>query len=217
MSQTTFPLVTSRRTPYDPRLVRALLALSALALSACCVTGRDSDEGLIPPPPGQQGSASVPAAVAPVRTVAAATVTAPKPGTPPPVVGETWGGTAIAWRTPAEGFAEAKQSGKPVMLVLFTTWCPHCKNFSKMFDDPRIAEAAKGLIMVRVDADKDEATSTKYQPDGGYIPRTFFLKSDASLVTTIKANDGKYGYFYDERDPAPLLASMARAKKEIVR
>ena len=180
------------------------------------MTGKESDEGLVPPPPGAQG----PAAATPAAPPAVAhpkTAAAPAKAAPAPVGGETWGGTAIAWRTPAEGFAEAKQSGKPVMLVLFTTWCPHCKNFSKMFDDPRVAEAAKGLVMVRVDADKDEATSTKYQPDGGYIPRTFFLKSDASLVATIKANDGKYGYFYDETNPAPLLASMARAKKEIVR
>lgn len=196
--------------------MRTSLALLALSLSACCVTGRETDEGLIPPPPGAAAPASTPVAAPTLTARGAVAPTAPQPA-PAPVVGETWGGTAIAWRTPTDGLAEAQRTGKPVMLVLFTTWCPHCKNYSRLFDDARVADAAKGLVMVRVDADKDEATSTKYQPDGGYIPRTFFLKPDGALVAGIKANDGRYGYFYDERDPAPLLAAMARAKREITR
>ena len=196
--------------------MRTSIALLALWLSACCVTGRETDEGLVPPPPGAAAPASTPAAAQTV-TARGATPPAVAQPAPGPVVGETWGGTAIAWRTPSEGLAEAQRTGKPVMLVLFTTWCPHCKNFSRLFEDAKVSEAAKGLVMVRVDADKDESTSSKYQPDGGYIPRTFFLKPDGALVASIKANDGRYGYFYDERDPAPLLAAMARAKREITR
>ncbi len=212
-----FPLGVARLTPYDARPLRTSIVLLALSLSACCVTGRETDEGLIPPPPGAAAPAATPTAPA---KVAAQGATPPHPAAPPPTpapsVGETWGGAAIAWRTPTEGLAEAQRTGKPMMLVLFTTWCPHCKNYSKLFDDPRVAEAAKGLVMVRTDADKDEATSNKYQPDGGYIPRTFFLKADGAMAD-IKAHEGKFAYFYDERDPAPLLAAMARAKRELVR
>ncbi|MCC6645711.1 MAG: thioredoxin family protein [Polyangiaceae bacterium] len=196
--------------------MRTSIVALALCLSACCVSGRETDEGLIPPPPGAAAPATT-TATPPARTTArpAAPPAVPQPA-PAPVVGETWGGAAIAWRTPAEGLAEAQRTGKPVMLVLFTTWCPHCKNYSRVFEDARVAEASKGLVMVRADADKDEATSSKYQPDGGYIPRTFFLKPDGAN-SGIKASDGRYGYFYDERDPAPLLAAMARAKREITR
>jgi thiol-disulfide isomerase/thioredoxin len=123
-----------------------------------------------------------------------------------------WGGRAIAWRTPEEGLAEAKRAGKPVLVVIYTTWCPHCRNYSKVFADPRVAQAAKPFVMVREDGDAKTEFAAKLAPDGSYIPRTLFLRPDGSLAKEIRAHDGRYGYFYDEDDAAPLLAAMERAR-----
>jgi thiol-disulfide isomerase/thioredoxin len=123
-----------------------------------------------------------------------------------------WGGRAVAWRTPDEGLEEAKKTGKPVLAVVFTTWCPHCKSYSKVFDDPRVADAAKQFVMIRQDGDKETEFAANLSPDGTYVPRTFFLRPDGSLMKEIRAHDGRYRYFYDEDDPAPLLAAMERAR-----
>lgn len=164
------------------------------------------------------------------RPVASATVVAPAPtpmieaARPVPTAeaapkgGDTWGGTAIAWREPDAAFAAAARENKPIMLVLFTTWCPHCKRFGALLSDARIAAASKSFVMVHVNSDDNQALAQKYAPDGMYIPRTVFLKPDGTLVSDIRAkDDGRFQYFYDESDASPLLAAMDRAKREIVR
>lgn len=157
-----------------------------------------------------------------VAPTVAATVASPRPTAAPipapSATGEAWGGGTIAWRSPQEAFAEAKRTNKPIALVVFTTWCPHCKRFQKVFGDPRIVEAAKSFVMLHVDADQERDVAEKYAPDGGYFPRTLFLKSDATLLSDVRAKtDGRFQYFYDENDAAPLLAAMDKAKREIVR
>jgi thiol:disulfide interchange protein len=184
-----------------------LLALGSLA-------GCDADAPKEWSRPRPAAAATLTATAAPKPTVAA-TATATARPTPPTPAGESWGGGAIAWRTPDDGLAEAKRDGRPVLLVLYTSWCPHCKNYSKLFTDERIVTASKQFVMIRANSDEASDFADRYAPDGGYIPRTFFLKPDGSLLSEVRASDGQYKYFYDEKDPAPLLAAMDRAKKTI--
>lgn len=153
---------------------------------------------------------------APVAT-AAATASTPKPGPRPPRpnVTEDWNDGGIAWKGYDEGLAEAAKDKKPICLVLYTTWCPHCKAYSHVFHDPRVVEASKKFVMIRLDKDKNAPVSAKYAPDGEYIPRTYFLGSDAKLEPTIHAPRDKYQYFYDENDPTGLLASMTQATAKL--
>ena len=65
--------------------------------------------------------------------------------------------------------------------------------------------------MIRLDKDKNAELSKKYAPDGEYIPRTYFLKSDGTLDPDIHAPRDSYKYFYDERDAASLLGAMNEA------
>ena len=112
--------------------------------------------------------------------------------------------------------ASSKRRGanKPVCLVFYTTWCPHCRNYSHVFDDPRVVERARDFVMVRLDADAEATVAAKYQVDGGYIPRTYFphLAPTARLDKTIHAPRARSQYFYDERDQqGSLLAGMSAA------
>ncbi len=166
-----------------------------------------------------QRAAPAKATIAPPSTTTAGarapTRPAPAPTVEPAAAAESWGGTAIAWRTPEAGLDEAKRSGRPAMLVLYTSWCPHCKNYSHVFSDARVAVAAKHFVMIRANSDDAEDFARNYQPDGGYIPRTLFLKPDGSILADVRAGDGPYKYFYDEHDAAPLLAAMERAKRAV--
>jgi hypothetical protein len=65
--------------------------------------------------------------------------------------------------------------------------------------------------MVRIDKDKNAELSKKFAPDGEYIPRTYFLSSDATLDASISAPRDKYKYFYSESDPKSVLAGMDQA------
>ncbi len=146
------------------------------------------------------------------------------PATPPlrgPVraaaAGETWNAAQIDWQTYDAGLAKARAENKPVCLVLYTNWCPHCRNYSRVFDDPRIVERARGFVMIRANADDEPAVAGKYTKDGGYVPRTFFLAPDGTLDADIHAPRNKYMYFFDERDPSSLLAGMETAVRKLVK
>lgn len=126
----------------------------------------------------------------------------------PAAAGGDWNDAGIAWKPYEQGLAEAKAGNKPVCLVFYTEWCPHCTNYAKVFHDPKLVELSKKFVMIRIDKDKDKATSAKYAPDGDYIPRTYFLKSDGTLLADITEQRDKYRYFYNEHDPASVMRSM---------
>ncbi|MCX8072666.1 MAG: thioredoxin family protein [Candidatus Binatia bacterium] len=130
---------------------------------------------------------------------------------------EDWNDAKIQWRSYEDGLAEAKNQGKPVCLIFYTTWCPHCANYSRVFQDDRIVEQAKKLVMIRVDADKRRDLSDKYKPDGAYIPRTFFLSPSGELDLAIEAGRAQFKFFYDEHDAGHVLKAMQAASEKYAR
>ncbi len=136
---------------------------------------------------------------------------------PTSAAAQDWNAGSIRWRPFAVGLAEARTSGLPVCLVVSTEWCPHCRTYARVFHDPRVVAAAKGLVMIHVDKDADPESAAFYAPDGDYIPRTLFLDSAAKLRPEIHAARTKYRHFFDEADASQLLEAMAAAKKGLPR
>lgn len=136
-------------------------------------------------------------------------------GARPALAGGDWNEDGIKWRTYDDGLAEAKKSKKPVCLIFFTEWCPHCANYSKVFHDPKVVEKSKQFVMIRVDNDKNQALSKQFAPDGSYIPRTYFLASSGALDADIHAQRDQFKYFYDEHNPDSVLAAMDAALKKL--
>ena len=135
---------------------------------------------------------------------------------PPARAGGDWNDGGIAWRGYEDGLAAAKKEKKPVCLVFYTEWCPHCASYSKVFHDPKVVEQAKRFVMIRLDKDKNAEVSEKYGPDGaGYIPRTYFLSADGKLDPDIHAPRDRFKYFYDEKEPASILAGMESALQKL--
>jgi glutaredoxin len=129
--------------------------------------------------------------------------------------GGDWNDSKIEWKDYTDGLAAAKSQNKPVCLVFYTEWCPHCTNYSKVFHDQQVVERAKDFVMVRLDKDKHAELSGKYAPDGEYIPRTYFLSPAGTLDPAIHAPRDRYKYFYDEQDPASVLAGMNTALQQL--
>jgi len=127
------------------------------------------------------------------------------------LAGGDWNDQQIKWRTYDDGLAEAKKAKKPVMLIFFTEWCPHCKNYSGVFHDPKVVAKSKDFVMIRLDKDQNAELSGKFAPDGQYIPRTLFLSSSGEFEAAVHAPRDQYKYFYDESDPKSLLAGMDAA------
>lgn len=171
------------------RAMRSVLVL-ALLLSACSAP--------------ELRSAPLPPAALP-----------PQARPPPPPAAPSrdgWNTAQIHWLGFDEGVAAASAAHKPVCLVFSATWCPHCSNFSHVFEDAAVVAAARDFVMVRVDSDVERELGRRFAPDGAYVPRTYFLTPAGELEPDVKAHDGQFAYFYSERDPASLLDGMRRAR-----
>ncbi len=129
--------------------------------------------------------------------------------------GGDWNDAGVGWRSYEDGLAAAKKEKKPICLVFFTEWCPHCRNYSAVFHDPKVVDRTKRFVMIRLDKDKNAELSKQFAPDGEYIPRTYFLSSTGTLDPAIHAPRPNFQYFYDEKDPASLLAGMDEALQKL--
>jgi protein-disulfide reductase (glutathione) len=128
---------------------------------------------------------------------------------------EDWNDANIHWMSYEDGLAAAKKSHQPICLIFYTTWCPHCANYSKVFSNPDVVKKSKSFVMIRLDKDKNQELSAKYNPDGEYIPRTYFLSSDGQLDASLSEQRPQYKYFYGESDPTSILAGMGRALQKL--
>ncbi len=149
---------------------------------------------------------------------AVASATATTEGrSPAPAEGkaEDWNDGQIQWMGYDEGLAAAKAQHKPVCLIFYTEWCPHCRNYRTVFQAPAVVEKARQFVMIRLDKDKNRVLSAKYAPDGEYIPRTLFLAPDGTIDESIHAPRAQYRYFYDEGNPVSLLAGMDEALRKL--
>ncbi len=176
---------------------RFLVVIASAVLLAGCDAGGQSTKAT---PAPHTTAAVASAAVPPART-------AP----PPAAAAEDWNDAQIKWMGFDEGLAAAKAEHKPICLVFYTQWCPHCRNYRKVFSDPRVVDKARQFVMIHLDKDKNTELSAKFAPDGEYIPRTLFLSSQGVVDDSIHAPRPQYKYFYDESNAASLLAGMDEA------
>lgn len=156
--------------------------------------------GCSEPPPSQGGGkgkgASSPASGAAADAPAnadGAQVAAPEL---PEAPANGFGDADITWRSLDVGLDEAKRSGRPLMLVVHTSWCSRCKALKPQFAEPDVEQLAERFVMVNVDQDTDERVAN-YGPDGTYIPRVMFLDPSGELDPEISnVRSPKFKYFY---------------------
>jgi len=135
-----------------------------------------------------------------------------EPSELPTVQGEAdWNSGAVLWRPYEEGLEAARAEDKPLILIFYTDWCPHCHNYSRVFHDPRLVELSRRFVMVRIERDSHPELSSLYDLDGQYIPRTFFLGADGRVLRDLSSGHARYRYFLDEHEPDELLGLMQRA------
>jgi thiol:disulfide interchange protein DsbD len=83
----------------------------------------------------------------------------------------------IAWHPFDQTVLErAKVEGQPVILDFYADWCPPCQEMErKTYVDPRVIEASKDFIMVKVDL-------TRQTPQGQRLMEEFDIQGIPTLV-----------------------------------
>lgn len=119
----------------------------------------------------------------------------------------------IAWRAWGdEAFAEARATGKPVLLAISAVWCHWCHVMDETsYSDPQVMAAiADGFVAVRVDNDRRPDVNRRYNmggwptiafltPAGEVLTGATYLPPDQLL--TALARVGEY-YVEHRLDPA---------------
>jgi hypothetical protein len=92
--------------------------------------------------------------------------------------------TRVEWRDWGEAaFAEAAETGRPVLLSLTATWCADCHRMdARTYGDPRVAaNVGDGFVPVRVDVDRHPRVRERYNM--GAFPSTVFCTPAGEVLT----------------------------------
>jgi len=118
-----------------------------------------------------------------------------------------WSGP-VHWQTWEEGSKEAAIHGKPMFLLVFGHWCPHCRELMPVFRDPEIARLSRNFVMVHQDTDERPPWLARYGHIATYVPRIFFLYPDGALASDITSGNAQFPYYYQPSNIGALRASM---------
>ncbi len=92
----------------------------------------------------------------------------------------------IPWVTdPKLAFAQAKSTGRPMMMDTMASWCGACKRLdADVWSRPDVAEVAKSFVPVKVDGDKYPDVPKQYGVSG--FPTTLFLSPEGKELSRVR-------------------------------
>jgi thiol:disulfide interchange protein len=187
------------------RILTAALCLGALV---ACNQPTEAPETAVAAPEGRAavGSGATPAADAPLRVEAAVDAPTARVGHTAPGEG------SVAWVALEEGAALASAQNKPIMVFVYTDWCPRCSELEPVFQDPTLVEAMSGLVTVRHNQDSGSAwLRTQAGDTDEYVPRVLFLNPDGSRMPIVSPHP-RYPLFYTPAMREALANNMRQAQ-----
>jgi len=178
--------------------------LPALLVFTACEAGNS-------PLASRQRAPAVTAVQKPPTGVAAPTPPKRAGAHPDNPSGVQWQGS-IEWREWTDARDIANRASKPIMVVVYADWCPHCRALGPVFSDPEVETLSKRFVMVRQNHDESPAWLEPYnQKFGGYVPRIFFFDQNGKMREDLTSGHPRYPYFYAAEQPEFLKRSMRQA------
>ncbi len=101
------------------------------------------------------------------------------------------------WKTFDEGLKQAKQSGKKVLVDVYTDWCSWCKKMdANTYAEKKVSEyLAKNFVIIKLNAEGNESltysgekiTPAQFAQGMGVTgyPATLFLQSNGQPITLL--------------------------------
>ncbi|WP_035643647.1 thioredoxin family protein [Flavobacterium sp. ASV13] len=82
----------------------------------------------------------------------------------------------------------AKKEGKPLFIMLYADWCPHCNQMKKeVFSDPNVMSFLKeNYICIWKNIEKEEGIALKNKYNTKSLPTFLFLDANETLLYALK-------------------------------
>ena len=117
----------------------------------------------------------------------------------------------IKWMNWEEGRAASAAQGKALFLIVYTNWCPRCRELGPVFRDGSVEALSKEMIMVRQNQDEAPQWLSAFTAQGRYVPRILFFGTDGQLRTDLTSGNQRFPYFYTPRSTSVLATNMKKA------
>ena len=118
----------------------------------------------------------------------------------------------MPWMSREAAVAQAAADNRPMMVFVYTDWCPRCSELEPVFNESAIVQAADGLVPVRHNQDENPAWLQQLAQDyEEYVPRVVFLNPDGTRMSIVSSHP-RYPYFYTPSMRDTLIANMQVAK-----
>jgi len=98
-----------------------------------------------------------------------------------------------SWYEDASGYEEAVRQQKvlhaPMLVYFRTDWCPHCRAFDQLLEDPKVRSQLGPYIKVRVNPEHGKAEKELFEERFGAMgfPALFFQGSEMATPARISA------------------------------
>lgn len=181
--------------------VRILLPLCFLA--AACNPPAPIDA------PAESTTSATATPVSPPAPAAPTPAAAPPTDSVAPVAADS-----VQWMPWEQALARAQAENRAMMVLVYADWCSRCRELRPVFDDPRVVEASRNLVMVQ--HNQDEAAPWLQSVVGdtqSYVPRVMFLNPDGTQKTELISPHPRYPLFYVPQMLDVLVSNMAAAAR----
>lgn len=85
------------------------------------------------------------------------------------------------FRNLEEAKAEAKRTGKPIMMDLYTDWCGFCKKLdAEVFQTSEFMAKGRQFVLLKINPEKDEGGTQGFNVEG--FPTVIFMSPDGSEI-----------------------------------
>ncbi|MCE9637803.1 MAG: thioredoxin fold domain-containing protein [Planctomycetes bacterium] len=111
-----------------------------------------------------------------------------------------------------KGMAAVKDTGKPPMLFITTTWCGYCKKLAgESFTDDAVVKILAKFTPVIVDGDVEKDICTKYKANG--FPKVVFCDVKGEAVSAVDGYVPKAEFQAKAEDAAKSIKSGKPSKE----
>ena len=120
-------------------------------------------------------------------------------------------GDHIEWHKWSNGVSLAKETGRPLMVVLHKSWCPACKSLKPKFvASDTIAKLSTSFVMVNAKEGEEPMDQPMLDIDGKYIPRIIFLDNEANVLPEVVNDSGNPQYKYYHMEAQSIVKAMKK-------